>query len=195
MCCADQLIDPESCDNTVEQLKQTCLCSTLRWSSQTWRTGDVCDCRTGVIQEGLELQTRSRCRGLTMGVLRDLHWCVFALCAMISLFTRAQAAVIRNPSGKMFLSRGHTYTFYYNSFKSVLLMSVASWCSTCFCVVLCVDFCTGHFVMVPLNLTYLHCLQHSFFAHLFNLYKDRTFEHKTRKFSYRPNACSQTNAN
>jgi len=26
--------------------------------------------------------------------------------------------------------------------------------------------CTGHFVMVPLNLT---CLQHSFFEHLFNL--------------------------
>ena len=28
-----------------------------------------------------------------------------------------------------------------------------------FCVVLCVSPCTGHFVMVPLNLTYLHCLQ------------------------------------
>ena len=39
-----------------------------------------------------------------------------------------------------------------------------------FCVVLCVSFCTGHFVMVPLNLTYLHCLQQSFFEHLFNLY-------------------------
>ena len=49
-------------------------------------------------------------------------------------------------------------------------MSVASWCCTCFCVVLCVSFCTGYFVMVPLNLTYLHCLQHSFFEHLFNLY-------------------------
>ena len=24
--------------------------------------------------------------------------------------------------------------------------------------------------MVPLNLTYLHCLQHSLFEHLFNLY-------------------------
>ena len=36
-------------------------------------------------------------------------------------------------------------------------MSVVSWCcrSTCFCVVLCVIFCTGHFVMLPLNLTYL----------------------------------------
>jgi len=30
-----------------------------------------------------------------------------------------------------------------------------------FCVVLCVSFCTRHFVMVPLILTYLHCLQHS----------------------------------
>jgi len=39
-----------------------------------------------------------------------------------------------------------------------------------FCVVLFVSFCTGHFVMVPLNLTYLHCLQHSLFEHLFNLY-------------------------
>ena len=28
----------------------------------------------------------------------------------------------------------------------------------------------GHFVMVPLNMTYLHCLQHSLFEHLFNLY-------------------------
>ena len=31
----------------------------------------------------------------------------------------------------------------------------------CFCIVLCVGFCTGHFVMVPLILTYLHCLQQS----------------------------------
>ena len=30
--------------------------------------------------------------------------------------------------------------------------------------------CTGHFVMVPLNMTYLHCLQHSLFEYLFNLY-------------------------
>ena len=49
-------------------------------------------------------------------------------------------------------------------------MSVTSWCSTCFCVVLCWFFvCTGHFVMVPLNLTCLHCLQQSFFKHFFNL--------------------------
>jgi len=39
-----------------------------------------------------------------------------------------------------------------------------------FCIVLCVSFCTGHFVMVPLNLIYLHCLQYSLFEHLFNLY-------------------------
>jgi len=49
-------------------------------------------------------------------------------------------------------------------------MSVASWCCKSFCVVPCVSFCTGHFVMVPLNITYLHCLQHSLFEHLFNLF-------------------------
>jgi len=48
-------------------------------------------------------------------------------------------------------------------------MYVASWCCKCFCVVLCVSFCTGHFAMVPFNLKYLHCLQHSSFEHLFNL--------------------------
>jgi len=51
-------------------------------------------------------------------------------------------------------------------------MSVASWYSTCFCVVLCVGFCTGHFVTVPLNLTYLHCLQRFFCDHRLNLYWD-----------------------
>ena len=34
----------------------------------------------------------------------------------------------------------------------------------------CVSFCTGHFVIVPLNMTYLHCLQHSLFEHPFNFY-------------------------
>ena len=43
-------------------------------------------------------------------------------------------------------------------------------CCRCFRVVPCVSFCTGHFVMVPLNMTYQHCLQHSLFEHLFNLY-------------------------
>jgi len=33
----------------------------------------------------------------------------------------------------------------------------------------CVGFCTGHFVMVPVNLTYLNCLQLSYIEHLFNL--------------------------
>ena len=27
--------------------------------------------------------------------------------------------------------------------------------------------------MMPLNLTYLHCLQHALFEHLFNLYSDK----------------------
>ena len=52
----------------------------------------------------------------------------------------------------------------YEKHKNIVfsLMSVVSWCCTCFCVVLCVSFCRGHFVMVPLNLTYLHCLQLSY---------------------------------
>jgi len=32
----------------------------------------------------------------------------------------------------------------------------------------------GHFVMVPLNLTCLQCLQHSFVEHHFNLYYNQT---------------------
>jgi len=48
-------------------------------------------------------------------------------------------------------------------------MFVASWCSASF-VLFCVPYCTGHFNMVPLNLTCVHCLQHSFFEHLFILY-------------------------
>ena len=52
----------------------------------------------------------------------------------------------------------------------------------CVCVVLCASFCTGHFVMVPLNVTYLHCLQHSFFEHLFNSY---SVTHKRSLMIYR----------
>jgi len=40
-----------------------------------------------------------------------------------------------------------------------------------FCAVLRVCFCNGHFVMVPLNLFCLHCLQHFVFEHLFELYE------------------------
>ena len=58
--------------------------------------------------------------------------------------------------------------------KVVFWMSVAYWCSTCFCIVLCVFLCTDHFVIVPFKLTCLHCLQHSFFEHLFNLYYLKT---------------------
>ena len=36
------------------------------------------------------------------------------------------------------------------------------------CCSVCV-FLTGQFAMVPLNLACLHCLQHSFFEHIFNL--------------------------
>jgi len=47
-------------------------------------------------------------------------------------------------------------------------MSVASLYTSCF-VMFCV-FCTGHFVMVPINWTCPHCLQHFFFEHIFHLY-------------------------
>jgi len=56
-------------------------------------------------------------------------------------------------------------------------MSVASWCSACACAFLCVGFCTGHFVMVPLNLNCLHCLQHSFFEHhSINIIQNNSFQ-------------------
>ena len=56
--------------------------------------------------------------------------------------------------------------FNYNTTLLKLLFKVCIlrvlWCSVCFC--------TGHFVMVPINLTCPHCLQHFFFEHLFHLY-------------------------
>ena len=44
------------------------------------------------------------------------------------------------------------------------------------CVVMCVGFCKGHFLKVPLNLTHLHCLQHSLIEHLLNLYCNLLFD-------------------
>jgi len=65
-------------------------------------------------------------------------------------------------------------TFQSNFNAVVPRMAFLNVCSVIvfyvFCVVLCVGFCRGHFAMVPLNLTYLHCLQHSFVEHLFILY-------------------------
>ena len=54
-----------------------------------------------------------------------------------------------------------------NTKNSYFLMSVASLYTPCF-VMFCV-FCTGYFVMVPINLTCPHCL-HVFFVQLFHLY-------------------------
>jgi len=59
-------------------------------------------------------------------------------------------------------------------------MAGASSVSTCFCVILCVGFCIGHFVMVFLNLTYLHSLQEPFYEHLFNLYYIKTLNYSIR---------------
>jgi len=52
---------------------------------------------------------------------------------------------------------------------------------TCSCAVQCVCFCTGLFVMVPLNMTCLHCLQHSFFEHLVN-YIDKRLQTKFKRW-------------
>ena len=54
------------------------------------------------------------------------------------------------------------YIFYLNVCRGLVCYV--------FCVVLCVFLGMGHFVTVPFNMTCLHCLQHSFFEHLFNLY-------------------------
>jgi len=58
-----------------------------------------------------------------------------------------------------------TIVFFLNG-CCVLLFYVFVCCYVCW-------FCTGHFVMVPLNLTYLHYLQHFFFEHLVNLYHNQ----------------------
>jgi len=66
------------------------------------------------------------------------------------------------------LGCGHTFNRRIDRITSAVCISDLVF--YVFCVVLCVGFCTGHFVIVPLNLTYLQCLQHSLFKHLFNLY-------------------------
>jgi len=53
---------------------------------------------------------------------------------------------------------------------SLFWMSVACCCSACFVLFYVYVFVRANFVMVPLNLTCLHCLQHYFFQHLFNLF-------------------------
>ena len=57
---------------------------------------------------------------------------------------------------------------WFNKIKSTINLSLDV--QTCLvlvfvlAIVSCVDFCMGHFVMVTFNLTYLHCLQHSFLS-------------------------------
>ena len=47
---------------------------------------------------------------------------------------------------------------------------------SCCSKVLSVSFSTDHFVMVPQNMTYLHCYQHFVFEHLFKLYLHNVYE-------------------
>jgi len=75
------------------------------------------------------------------------------------------------------LSKPHSFSTFFgeerkmwlSKHKNIFFSKCLLRC-TCFCVVLWVSFCTGHSVMVPLNLTCLQSLQHSLFEHLFNLY-------------------------
>ena len=77
----------------------------------------------------------------------------------------------------------HITTMYLkNHFLIICLISYLPF-NAWFCfAVLCVCFCTGRFVMVFLNLTYLHCLQHSFFEHHLNLYKTNQLKICTKLF-------------
>ena len=59
-------------------------------------------------------------------------------------------------------------TFLFLNVCCVLLLYVFLCCSVCL-------FCMGHFVMVPLNKTCVHCLQHYFIENLFNLYYISTY--------------------
>ena len=55
--------------------------------------------------------------------------------------------------------------------------------ASCILRVMCcsVWVCTGNFVMVPINLTCPHCLQHFFFEHLFHLYYETLKTNQTYK--------------
>jgi len=61
------------------------------------------------------------------------------------------------------------------------VLSVASWCLRVFVPFLCVCFCTRRFVMVSLNLTCLHCVQHFFCEHLLNLYYTKPLQRSKLK--------------
>jgi len=72
----------------------------------------------------------------------------------------------KNINKKESEKRKHTINillFFLNVCCSLGVLRVRLCCSVCWVF-------SGHFFMVPLNLTYLHCLQHSFFEHLFLLY-------------------------
>ena len=87
--------------------------------------------------------------------------------AAISAFQRLSLSA-SNSCIRSCIDRGKLVTSFileYKTHKKLFVLNVC--CVLVFCffaAVLCVCFCTGHFVRVPLNLTGLHCLQHSFFV-------------------------------
>ena len=82
-------------------------------------------------------------------------------------------------------SYARIYIFVYALYKRTHFDGLVF---SCFCAVLCVCLCTGLFVMVPLNLTCLHCLQYSFFKHLsiyIGFIHFRTFNEKHLDYSFK----------
>jgi len=61
----------------------------------------------------------------------------------------------------MYIVKTIQYSIIINTKIVFFLNDYCVWCSRCFCVVLCVFLYTDNFFMVPLNLTCLHCLHHS----------------------------------
>jgi len=92
------------------------------------------------------------------------------VCYIALLFPQNRKTDSKNLFVKRFCYLG---ILIFKTEKNVVFfwMSVASWCSTCFCVVLSVFFVYGRFCHGVLKLDMsIYCLQHSFFRHLFNLY-------------------------
>jgi len=97
--------------------------------------------------------------------------------AFVFICVRARSVLVRTSAFLQQVVRGQVYIFeispplmtfaskLHADFACKVLKTQKYMFSKCllrcksFCVVPCVSFCTDHFVMVPFNMTYLHCLQ------------------------------------
>ena len=75
---------------------------------------------------------------------------------------------------------GNLYLIPKHTTHSLFWMSVTLCCF--FCAVLCVRYCTGHFVMMPLNLTCLHYLN-IFSLNISSIYIETMTHFKTSKIT------------